>query len=80
MASSTDYWNVASQVSEELSALSNIASDAYSALESSDDPGELADALQEIQTRLDKLSGQIGSNIAPLRKTAKALDEIPGIG
>jgi GTP1/Obg family GTP-binding protein len=80
MASSTDYWNVGSRVAEELTALSNIASDAYSALETSDDPGELADALQEIQTRLDKLSGQIGSNIAPLRKTAKALDEIPGIG
>jgi hypothetical protein len=80
MAASTDYWNVASRVSEELSALSALGGDAYSALESSDDPGELADALQEIQTRLDKLSGQIGPNIAPLRKTAKALDEIPGIG
>ena len=79
MATSSDYWNIASVVSEELAALSRSAVDAYNALESSDDPGELADALQEIQTRLDKLSVQIGPNIGPLRKVAKALEEIPGI-
>lgn len=79
MAASTDYWNVANEVQTELKALSALGDDAYGNLEADDDPGVLADALQEIKRRLDKLSGQIGPNITPLRKVAKALDDVPGI-
>lgn len=79
MAASTDYWNVASEVQSELTALAALGNEAHGNLEEDDDPGALADSLQEIKTRLDKLSAQIGPNIAPLRKVAKALAEIPGV-
>ena len=79
MAASTDYWGVASEVQAELKALSALGDDAYGELETSDSSGDLANDLQEIKKRLDKLSAQIGPNIAPLRKVGKALSDIPGI-
>ena len=78
MAASSDYWHVVSGVQSELQALAALGDGAYNGLEAEDDPGVVADSFQEIKKRLDKLSEQIGANIVPLRKIAKALDDLPG--
>ncbi len=79
MAASTDYWGVASGVQSELQALAALGDGAMADLEGDDDPGQLADGLQEIKTRLAKLIAQVDANIGPLRKVAKAMDDIPGV-
>lgn len=79
MATSTSYWNIGSHVRDELDALSQAGSDAYAALETNDDPGELAEALSGILKNLEKLAGEIVENVGPLRKVAQALDALPGV-
>lgn len=77
--SSMTYWNVASAVKAELEGLAAVGDEMYSALETSDDPSEIADFLSSIEPRLNKLSAAIKENIPALRKVAKALDDVPGI-
>jgi hypothetical protein len=77
--SSMSYWNTASAVRDELVEIKVMADEMYSDLESNDDPGDLADDLADIEKRMAKLVAQIGPNVPALRKTAKALAEIPGV-
>jgi hypothetical protein len=77
VASSSRYWFFAENAKDELVALAALAEDAYTSLESSDDPADLADSLSDIRKRMDKLSEQLGPAIPMLRKAATALENIP---
>lgn len=79
MSGSMDYWNIASTVQERLNALSATGNEMYAAMESNDDPAELAETLAGIETRLSDLAKQIASNVPVLHKVAKALNDLPGI-
>ena len=79
MASSHAYWGLASEVQSELRALAALGDDMYGDLETDDDLATLADSLQEIKRRLDKLTAQVGPTLTPLRKAAKALGDIPAV-
>jgi len=77
VASSSSYWSFAVDVKNELEVVFEEAKESYNSLESNDDPGELADDLSDILKRLNNLSARIAPAIAPLKKTAAALDSIP---
>jgi hypothetical protein len=77
--SSMTYWNVAETVRDGLNEIAADGVEMFSCLESNDSPGEVAEALADIEKQLTKLAGQISPNVVALRKVAKALDEVPGV-
>jgi hypothetical protein len=79
MSTSVSYWNVSETVRDALNDLAADGVNMHIALENTDDPGELAVTLDSIHRGLLQLAEDIKPNIAPLRKVAKALDEIPGM-
>ena len=79
MSGSMTYWNAAEAVRDELKDIAVDGENMFGNLESNDDPGELAEALSDIEKRLSKLAAKIGLNVPALRKVGKALDDVPGV-
>jgi hypothetical protein len=73
------YWNVSENVRDALRELAAAGEEMHGNLEADDDPGAVAEALADILKRLEKLAAQVTVNIGPLRKVAKAMDDLPGI-
>ena len=77
MGSSSSYWSFTENVRDEIESISALAKDAYSNLESSDDPGEVAAELKAIQGYLEHAAQQIAAAFPTLKKAGSALSEIP---
>lgn len=77
--SSMTYWNVAGNVRDRIATLHGVAEEMYVALESNDDPGEVAEFLGGIEKDLLALALDISPNVAALKKIAKAMSEVPGV-
>ena len=78
-ATSVSFWNAAESVREELKAIAALGVDAYAALESNDDPEEVADLLQGILDKVDAMSGRLCVVIPLMRDVGKAYDAIAAV-
>jgi hypothetical protein len=78
-ATSNSFWAATEGVRDELAAIAALGADAYVALESNDDPEEVADLMQGILDKVDAMSGRLCVTIPLMRDVAKAFDAMAAV-
>ncbi len=78
-ATSSSFWHATEGVKDDLADIASLGADMYGALESNDDPGEVADALCVIQARIGAVQTRIANTIPAMQDVAKAFDAVAAI-